>query len=98
MLLSIIIIKSVIELSLAFIAGRFLLGVLIGGRRDGNVFWQLLDVAAQPALRLTRRISPKVVPDRHIPLTAMLWLLLAWVIVLQLKMGVCLAAGFNACR
>ncbi len=68
MLLAIVIAKSLIELSLMFIVGRFLLGLLAGSNRDNNVFWQLLDVASKPALWLTRKISPKLILDQHIPL------------------------------
>ena len=50
MLLTVVILKSLIELSLMFIVGRFVLGLLAGAKRQTNVFWQLLDVAAKPAL------------------------------------------------
>ena len=50
MLLIIVILKSLIELSLMFIVARFLLGLLAGAKKDTNIFWQLLDVAAKPAL------------------------------------------------
>src|SRR3990167_10817510 len=55
MLLTVVILKSLIELSLMFIVGRFLLGLLAGAKRHTNVFWQMLDVAAKPCLWLTRR-------------------------------------------
>jgi tetratricopeptide (TPR) repeat protein len=58
MLLAVVIAKSLIELSLMFIVGRFLLGLMAGPKRDQNVFWQLLDVASKPALWITRKISP----------------------------------------
>ncbi len=43
MLLTIVILKSLIELSLMFIVGRFVLGLMAGAKRQTNVFWQLLD-------------------------------------------------------
>lgn len=97
MLLSVVILKSLIELSLMFIVGRFLLGLLAGAKRQTNVFWQLLDVAAKPALWLTRRISPKLILDQHIPLAAASWLLIAWVLVVMAKVDMCLQAGGAAC-
>lgn len=97
MLLLLVILKSLIELALAFIVGRLVLGVLIGNRRDGNLVWQLLDIAAKPALWLTRRLSPKIVLDRHIPQVAMLWLGLAWLIVLTLKVDACIDVGVSNC-
>ena len=98
MLLVIVIVKSLIELSMMFIVGRFILGLLAGAKRDTNVFWQLLDVASKPALWLTRRISPKLILDQHIPLATVSWLILAWVLVVKLKIDVCLELGVAACR
>ncbi len=98
MLLAIVIAKSLIELSLMFIVGRFILGLLAGAKRDTNVFWQLLDVAAKPALWLTRRISPKLILDQHIPLAAASWLIVAWVLVVKTKIDLCLQLGAAACQ
>ena len=98
MLLAVVIAKSLIELSLMFIIGRFLLGLLAGAKRDTNVFYQLLDVASKPALWLTRKISPKLILDQHIPLATCSWLLIAWVMVLQLKIELCLELGIATCQ
>ena len=98
MLLAVVIAKSLIELSLMFIVGRFLLGLLAGPNRDHNVFWQLLDVASKPALWLTRKVSPKLILDQHIPLATSSWLLIAWVVVVQLKIELCLELGVASCQ
>lgn len=98
MLLVVVILKSLIELSLMFIVARFLLGLLAGAKRETNVFWQLLDVAAKPALWLTRRVSPRLILDQHIPLAAASWLLVAWVLVVKIKIDMCLQAGVATCQ
>lgn len=98
MLLTIVIAKSLVELSLMFIIGRFVLGLLAGPKRDNNVFWQLLDVASKPALWLTRKVSPKLILDQHIPLAAGSWLLIAWVALVQMKVDICLTMGANICQ
>lgn len=98
MLLTVVILKSLIELSLMFIVARFLLGLMAGAKRTSNVFWQLLDVAAKPALWLTRRVSPKLILDQHIPLAAASWLLIAWVLVVKVKVDLCLQLGAQACQ
>jgi len=98
MLLTVVILKSLIELSLMFIVGRFLLGLLAGAKRHTNVFWQMLDVAAKPCLWLTRKVSPRVVLDQHIPLAAASWLVMAWVLVVKLKIDLCLELGAQACQ
>ncbi|MEN9538491.1 MAG: hypothetical protein RLZZ126_726, partial [Pseudomonadota bacterium] len=74
MLLVVVILKSLIELSLMFIVARFLLGLMAGRKKDSNIFWQMLDIASKPALWLTRKLSPKVIMDQHIPLATASWL------------------------
>ncbi len=98
MLLAVVIAKSLIELSLMFIIGRFLLGLLAGPNRDNNVFWQLLDVASKPALWITRKCSPRLILDQHIPLATSSWLIIAWVLVVQLKIDMCLEMGIATCQ
>jgi len=98
MLLIVVIAKSLIELSLMFIVARFVLGLLAGAKRNTNVFWQLLDVAAKPALWLTRRVSPRLILDQHIPLATASWLLVAWVLVVKLKIDLCMQLGASACQ
>jgi hypothetical protein len=98
MLLTVVILKSLIELSLMFIVGRFLLGLLAGAKRETNVFWQLLDVAAKPSLWLTRKLSPKLILDQHIPLATASWLLVAWVLVVKIKIDLCMELGAAACQ
>lgn len=98
MLLIVVITKSLIELSLMFIVARFVLGLLAGVKRNTNVFWQLLDVAAKPALWLTRRVSPRLILDQHIPLATASWLLVAWVLVVKLKIDLCMQLGASACQ
>ncbi|MDP2370139.1 hypothetical protein [Rhodoferax sp.] len=98
MLLAVIIAKSLIELSLLFIVGRFILGLLAGAKRSTNIFWQMLDIAAKPALWITRWVSPKFILDQHIPLAAVSWLLIAWVLVVKVKIDLCMQLGVNACQ
>ena len=98
MWLTLVVVKSLIELAVMFIVARAVLGFLVGSNRIQNVFWQILDIAARPALAFTRAVSPKVVLDRHIPLA---WLLVAWFVVLKMKIETCLeyslAHGLNSC-
>ena len=98
MLLIVVILKSLIELSLMFLVGRFLLGLLAGAKRQSNIFWQLLDVASKPALWITRKCSPRLILDQHIPLATSSWLIIAWVVVVQLKIEMCLEMGIAACQ
>ncbi len=98
MLFVVVILKSLIELSLMFIVARFILGLLAGAKRQTNIFWQMLDIAARPALWLTRVASPKLILDQHIPLAAASWLLVAWVFAVKVKVDLCIQATGNLCQ
>ncbi len=98
MLLAVVILKSLIELSLMFIVGRFILGLLAGAKKSTNIFWQLLDIAAKPALYITRKLSPKLILDQHIPLATASWLIIAWVVVVKQKIELCVQAGASLCQ
>ena len=98
MLLAVVILKSLIELSLMFIVGRFILGLLAGAKKSTNIFWQLLDIAAKPALYITRKLSPKLILDQHIHLAAASWLVIAWVFVVKQKIELCVQAGASICQ
>ena len=73
-------------------------GVLAGRRRDSNFFYRLLQVMTSPFTKGVRRVSPKVVLDRHVPLATFVLLAMVWLVVTMLKIQLCLQAGVNACR
>jgi len=98
MLLSVTIIKLLAEIALMALLGRWLLGLLAGRKREGNLFYQVLGIVTRPVERLTRAISPRQVLDRHIPLAAGLLLASTWFIVTLLKVQACLQIGVEQCR
>ncbi len=81
-----------------FVVGRFVLGLLVGAKTEKNIFWQLLNIASKPVLWITRKLSPKLILDQHIPLAAVSWLIIVWVIVLKQKIELCLQAGASICQ
>jgi hypothetical protein len=90
--------KLIAEIALLAMAGQWLLGLLAGSKREGNFFYQLLQVLTRPFVRLTRAISPRVVLDRHIPLAAFLLLLSLWLVVTVMKINICLQMGVAQCQ
>lgn len=76
-LTAIVVIKALAELAGMFLAGRAALYALAGPNRDRNLFYQILCVITNPAIRVTRLITPKVVIDRHIPWAT--FLLVVWI-------------------
>jgi hypothetical protein len=98
MLLFVSAVKLVAEIALMALAGQFLLGLLAGAKRDGNLFYQLLQVLTKPFVRGMRLVTPRVVIDRHIPLAAFVALAMVWVIVTIVKINLCIEIGVEQCR
>jgi hypothetical protein len=97
MLLLVTSIKLVAEIALLAFAGRWLLGLLAGPKRESNVFYQMLELLTRPFVRVVRAITPAVVIDRHIPLAAVALLALAWVVATMTKIDLCVRAGVQSC-
>jgi hypothetical protein len=97
MLTFILALKAVLEIAALALVGRGMLGLLIGPRRDNNLAYQLLDAAARPAVWLARRLTPRLVLERHVPLVALLLLGFAWIAVTAWKLSYCQSIGVAAC-
>lgn len=89
MLLLVTSIKLVAEIALCALAGRWLLGLLAGAKREQNFFYQALGVMTRPFTKAFRAITPKVVIDRHIPLLTFFALAWIWVFALSQKVDLC---------
>jgi hypothetical protein len=98
MLLLVTSLKLIAEIALMAIAGQWMVGLLAGARRDQNVFYKLFEVVASPFVKVMRRLSPRVVLDRHVPLAAFLLLSVAWVALTASRISMCLEIGVEACR
>lgn len=88
--------KLIAEIALFSLAGRWLLGLLAGAKRDSNLFYQALTTLTRPFTAVVRRITPKVVVDRHVPLVTFLLLAWVWVFALTEKVGLCRAHPLEA--
>lgn len=97
MLLFVSSVKLVAEIALMAFAGQFVLGLLAGPRRDANFFYRLLGVLTQPFVTVMRRITPRVVIDRHVPLAAVMGLLSIWLVATIAKIEVCVRLGMRVC-
>ena len=78
--------------------GRWVLGLLAGQKRESNLFYQILDMAARPFVWAARRISPRVVLDRHVPLVAFCLLAVTWLLVTFWRIQICIEMGVHLCH
>ena len=69
-----------------------------GARREQNLFWQVLDMAVRPFTWAARRITPRMVLDRHVPLVAFLLLAFTWILVTLCRIQLCVQIGVHLCR
>lgn len=90
-------IKLVCEIALMAMLGQWVLGLLAGARRDENIFYQLFQVLTRPVTGAVRAVTPRVVLDRHIPLAAVLLLILVWGVATAWKIRQCLQVGVQQC-
>lgn len=83
--------KLIAEIALFGLAGRWLLGLLAGAKREQNLFYQALSMITNPFTGLVRRITPSLVVDRHIPLVTFILLFWVWFFALSEKVQLCRA-------
>ncbi len=98
MLLFVMALKLIAEIALMALLGQWLVGLLAGAGREGNFFYRLLGTLTAPFVLLARRLSPRSVADRHLPLVAGAMLLSLWMVSTFFKIQFCLAAGVQTCR
>ena len=91
-------IKLVAEIALLALLGQWFLGLLAGAGRERNFFYRALQVVTQPVVRVARVLSPRQVIDRHVPLVALLLLVLVWIVATLTKVSLCLEMGVQLCR
>lgn len=98
MLLLVSIIKLICEVALLSLAGRWLLGLLAGQKKDSNFFYQLLEVLTKPFVGAARWITPKAIIDRHVPLVAFSLLAILWIVMVIEKVRICAQIGVELCK
>lgn len=98
MLTALVLVKLVAEIALMALLGRWVLGLLAGQKRDQNLFYQILDMAVRPFVWSARRIAPRVILDRHVPLVAFFLLAFTWLVVTLWRIQICVEIGVHLCR
>lgn len=98
MLIVVTALKLITEIALFALCGQWLLGCLTGAGRERNPFYAVLELLGRPWIQVVRWMSPRVVPQRHLPLLAFFLLLLVWGMASIAKVGVCLQIGVALCK
>jgi len=90
--------KAITEIALLALIAQWVVGWLSGAARERNPVYQVLAVVGRPFVWLARRLSPRWVLDRHVPIVAFVLLAWAWVGATALKLSLCLPLGALSCR
>ena len=84
-------IKALLEGAGFAYLGQGLVAIFAGQRSDSNVVYQIFRIITSPVARGVRFVTPRFVPDRHIPFVAFGLLLWGWILCLvalaRLKAG-----------
>jgi hypothetical protein len=90
--------QLLLYIALLALVGQALLFVLAGAKRDSNIFYQLLQIVSKPFTLLVRKLTPKQVADRHVPIVTFFLLLILYAVVTFEKISLCVEAGMEGCR
>lgn len=83
------VLRALVEVSLLFLLGQGLLGLLAGNRRHNNAIYRLFVIVTSPVLKAVRKISPPQVIDKHLPFVAFFLLFWLWIGLAYLKKSYC---------
>jgi hypothetical protein len=86
----IVVLKALTEVALVAMLGQGLLYVLAGAKRDQNAIYSIFKVITSPAVKATRRITPKVILDQHVGLVAFFLLVVLWLGLTAMKIRIVL--------
>lgn len=92
------IVQLVLYIALLALLGQGVLYVLAGASRATNIFYQLLQVASKPFTSVVRRVTPRKVADRHVPIVTFFLLVLVYLVVTFEKINLCVSSGMEGCR
>ena len=89
MLTVVVIAKALVEVAGLALLGQGLLYVLAGAGREQNVFYRVLKIVASPAVKITRLITPRAIPDAQIPMLAFVLVAGLWLGLSLEKVAMC---------
>lgn len=98
MLTALNLLQLLLYIPLLALLGQGVLFTLAGARRDGNLFYQLLQVISRPFTIVVRKITPHKVADRHVPVVTFFVLLVIYAVVTFEKIDLCVSLGVEQCK
>lgn len=87
----VIIVRAIVEVAGYALIGQGVLFVFAGASRHKNFVYQLFVAVTNPAIRLTRFVTPRFIADQHIGLVTFFLLFWVWILLTYAKLRVCVA-------
>ncbi len=85
--------RALVEVAGMFLLGQGALYVLAGASREKNKIYLMFRMLAGPAVWLARRITPRLVLDRHMPAVTFFVLFWLWIALAYVRRVICVADG-----
>jgi hypothetical protein len=98
MLLFLELAQLILYIPLLALVGQGALYVLAGPRRDGNFFYQLLQLLSKPFTVVVRKLTPAQVSDQHVPVVTFFLLVILYAVVTFERISLCVEVGVEQCR
>ena len=92
-LLTLSILRALVEVALLTLLGQEGQDALAGARRQANPIYALFLVVTRPVMRAVRMVTPSAILDRHLPFVAFFLLFWLWIALAWLKREICQAQG-----
>jgi hypothetical protein len=95
-LLFVSVVKAISEILALSLIGQGILWLVAGSTRESNFVYRLFSMLTGPVLRLARLVMPRVVPDRHIWMVAVLLVFVVWVLAGTHKLRLCVTEASDS--
>lgn len=83
------VLKALVEVGLLSMLAQGIVGFLSGKAKDNNFVYRLLQIITGPIYKVTRKITPKFIPEQHHGMVSFLVLFWVWVALIYAKAYVC---------
>jgi hypothetical protein len=94
-ILLVITLRALVQIAALMLIGRGVLWLFGPRARQGNFVYDLLTIGTMPFTKLARKISPRFVPDAHVPWVAFFLLFWLYVGLGFAKLALCASHGID---
>lgn len=89
------VLRGLLEVAGMMLLGRGLLWLFGPKARQGNFVYDILTIGTKPFIQLTRRITPRLVRDAHIPAATFFLVFWTWIGLGMAKAAMCASRGLQ---